>query len=95
MMKSLKTNITFLLLVLSITLLNAQREMKSVEGYAPKIGSMVYMLEDLKDRITEQVKDLDQSQVDFMYDANANSNRGIANASSIYRIVLSNCNLKR
>ncbi len=73
MMKSLKTSITFLLLVLSITLLNAQREMKSVEGYAPKIGSMVYMLEDLKDRITEHVKDLDQSQVDFMYDANANS----------------------
>ncbi|MFY0630935.1 MAG: DinB family protein [Flavobacteriaceae bacterium] len=72
-MKSLKTSITFLLLLLSITLLNAQGEMKSVEGYSTKIGLMVYMLEDLKDRITEQVKDLDQSQVDFMYDANANS----------------------
>ncbi|WP_298516252.1 DUF664 domain-containing protein [uncultured Kordia sp.] len=47
--------------------------MKSVEGYSPKIGLMVYMLEDLKDRITEQVKDLDKSQTDFLYDANANS----------------------
>ncbi len=34
---------------------------------------MVYMLEDLKHRITQQVKDLDQSQVDFLYDADANS----------------------
>ena len=47
--------------------------MKSVNGYSPNIGMMVYMLEDLKDRITEQVKDLDQSQVDFLYDADANS----------------------
>ncbi len=34
---------------------------------------MVYMLEDLKNRITEQVKDLDQTQIDFLYDADANS----------------------
>ena len=47
--------------------------MKSVNGYSPNIGMIVYMLEDLKDRITEQVKDLDQSQVDFLYDADANS----------------------
>ena len=72
-MNSLKTKITSLLLLLPILLLNAQGEMKSVEGYSPKIGLMVYMLEDLKDRITEQVKDLDQSQIDFLYDANANS----------------------
>ena len=56
-----------------MTLLNAQGELKSVEGYSPQIGQMVYMLEDLKDRITEQVKDLDQSQTDFEYDADANS----------------------
>ena len=72
-MKSLKTKITSLLLLLPIILLNAQGELKSVEGYSPNIGIMVYMLEDLKDRITQQVKDLDQSQVDFLYDANANS----------------------
>lgn len=72
-MKFLKTKNSVLLLLLPIMLLNAQGELKSVEGYSPKIGTMVYMLEDLKDRITQQVKDLDQSQTDFLYDANANS----------------------
>ncbi|MEO0507264.1 MAG: DinB family protein [Bacteroidota bacterium] len=72
-MKSLKTKVPALLLLLSVVLLNAQGELKSVEGYSPNIGRMVYMLEDLKDRITQQVKDLDQTQTDFLYDANANS----------------------
>ncbi|MFP2994808.1 DinB family protein [Spongiivirga sp. MCCC 1A20706] len=72
-MKSLKTTSSLFLLLLPIMLLNAQGELKSVEGYSPQIGLMVYMLEDLKNRITEQVKDLDQSQTDFLYDANANS----------------------
>jgi len=72
-MKPLKTKISLVLLVLPMLLLHAQGELKSVAGYAPKIGLMVYMLEDLKDRITQQVKDLDQSQIDFSYDADANS----------------------
>jgi hypothetical protein len=57
----------------SIFFSNAQGELKAVEGYTPKIGEIVYMLQDLKDRITAQVKDLDQSQVNYLYDANANS----------------------
>ena len=72
-MKSLKIKITSILLLLPTLLLNAQGVMKSVEGYSPEIGLMIYMLEDLKDRITEQVKDLDQSQIDFLYDDDANS----------------------
>jgi len=72
-MKSLKTTIIAVLLLLPIILSHAQGELKSVEGYSPNIGRMVYMLEDLKDKIMQQVKDLDQSQVDFQYDANANS----------------------
>lgn len=72
-MTSLKTKVSLLLLLVPMLLLRAQGELKSVEGYAPQIGQMVYMLEDLKERITEQVKDLDQSQVDFLYDADANS----------------------
>jgi len=72
-MKSLKSKVTSLLLLLPILLLNAQGELKTVEGYSPNIGVMIYMLEDLKDRITQEVKDLDQSQIDFEYDANANS----------------------
>lgn len=51
----------------------AQDELKPVEGYSPEIGDMVFMLEDLKARITEQVKDLNQQQTDFQYDDNANS----------------------
>ena len=72
-MKSLKKKTAFLLFFLSIILVHAQGEMKSVEGYSLQIGMMVYMLEDLKSRITEQVKDLDPSQTDFLYDADANS----------------------
>lgn len=72
-MNSLKTKIFGLFLFLPLMLLNAQGELKSVDGYSPNIGLMVYMLEDLKDRITEQVKDLDQSQTDYLYDENANS----------------------
>ncbi len=72
-MKSLKKNATLLIVCFSLSLVNAQHEMKPVEGYSPQIGLMVYMLEDLKDRITEQVKDLDQSQTDFLYDEDANS----------------------
>jgi len=56
---------------LSVT--SAQYEIKPAEGYTPQIGYMVDMLEDLKDRITESVKDLDQEQTDFLFDADANS----------------------
>ena len=58
---------------LSLSFANAQYEIQPMESYTPNIGIMVSMLEDLKGRITEQVKDLDQSQTDFLYDENANS----------------------
>lgn len=72
-MKSFIVRFTFLFLFLPTIFLNAQGEMKAVEGYSTRIGLMVYMLEDLKNRITDQVKTLDQSQVDFMYNKRANS----------------------
>lgn len=72
-MKTFTTKISLVLLFLPMLCVNAQGELKAVEGYSPNIGSMVYMLEDLKDRITEQVKDLDQNQTDFQYDTQANS----------------------
>lgn len=72
-MNTLKVKITSLLVLLSVIVLHAQGELKAVEGYTPKIGEMVYMLEDLKHRITEEVKDLNQAEVDFMYDEQANS----------------------
>ena len=72
-MKSFKTEVACFLLLISSLFLNAQGELRSVEGYSPQIGNMVFMLEDLKDRITQQVKDLDQTQTDFLYDEDANS----------------------
>ena len=72
-MKSLKKKTTLLILCFSLSLVSAQDEMKPVEGYSPQIGLMVYMLEDLKNRITKEVQDLDQSQTDFLFDKDANS----------------------
>lgn len=72
-MDSLKLKTSCLLLLLPMLYLKAQGELKTVEGYSPNIGRMVYMLEDIKNRITDQVKDLNQLQTDFQYDAQANS----------------------
>ncbi len=72
-MKFIKNTLIVFILYVAPVLTNAQGEMKSVEGYTPQIGYMVYMLEDLKSKVENQVKDLDQSQTDFTFDANANS----------------------
>ncbi len=60
-------------LFLSATFSFAQYEIKEQEGYTPNIGVMVSMLEDLKNRIAEEVKDLSQTETDFQYDKDANS----------------------
>lgn len=72
-MKSIKNNLIIFILCLSPFITQAQGEMKPVEGYTPQIGLMVYMLEDLKNKVTDQVKELDLSQTDFTYDSSANS----------------------
>lgn len=51
----------------------AQNEIRPAEGYTHDIGLMVAMLEDLKNRISEQVQDLDQTETDFRFDERANS----------------------
>ena len=66
----------FILLSLSFLVfcsMRAQHEIIPEEGYSTQIGVMVDMLEDLKDRITEDVKDLSQEQTDFQFDEKANS----------------------
>ncbi|MEO1012275.1 MAG: DUF664 domain-containing protein [Bacteroidota bacterium] len=63
----------YAILLLMGTLGQAQHEISPAEGYSPHIGLMVSMLEDLKGRITLQVKDLDQSQTDFLFDKDANN----------------------
>lgn len=65
--------INSLLLLLVTPLAYAQYEIKPAEGYAPRIGILVDMMEELKDRITESVKDLDQEETDYLFDEKANS----------------------
>ncbi len=72
-MKSLKKNATLLILCFSLSFINAQREIKPEKGYTPQIGVMVNMLEDLKNRITELTRDLDQAETDYLFDDKANS----------------------
>jgi len=50
-----------------------QHELRPAEGYTPQIGIMVDMLQDLKDRLTDEVVDLNQEQTDYLFDDKANS----------------------
>lgn len=63
----------FAFLFLTTTIAFAQYEIKPAEGYTPRIGLVVAMLEDLKVRITEQVVDLSQAETDYLFDEKANS----------------------
>ena len=72
-MKSIKKNTALLIFCFSLSLVNAQYEIKPKKGYTPQIGLMVDMLEDLKDRVTEITRDLDQVETDYLFDAKANS----------------------
>ncbi|RZJ30603.1 MAG: DUF664 domain-containing protein, partial [Flavobacterium sp.] len=44
----------------------------SVEGASPQIGAMISMLEDLKDRVENKVKNMSQYELDYLHDENAN-----------------------
>ena len=70
---SIKKVILFSLFLSGIIRLNAQHEVIPEEGFSTQIGIMVDMLDEMKDRIAEDVKDLNQEQTDFMFDDKANS----------------------
>lgn len=72
-MKSSKQNVVLVLFCFSVSLSNAQYVIKPAEEYTPQIGIMVDMLEEVKDQITENVSDLDQSETDYLFDKKANS----------------------
>ncbi|MEM9921134.1 MAG: DUF664 domain-containing protein [Bacteroidota bacterium] len=63
----------FLSLALSILYFHSANGQigKAPEGYSPQIGSMVLMLEDLKERVAYTVKDLSQKETDFLLDEKA------------------------
>ncbi|NER18350.1 DinB family protein [Spongiivirga citrea] len=68
-MKKAALAISFLLISF---ISQAQYEIKSIEGYSPNIGVLITMLDDLKERVTSSVRDLNQEQTDFLLDDNAN-----------------------
>jgi hypothetical protein len=72
-MKSIKKITLLLIFCFSLSLVNAQYEIKPEKGYTPQIGIMVDMLEEMRERITEITRDLDQSETDYLFDEKANS----------------------
>lgn len=70
-MKKRTLKLTLIVLLVSCSI-QAQNIMESKKGYAPQTGIIVTMLEDLKSRVTQSVESLDQEEVDFLLDDNAN-----------------------
>jgi len=56
----------------SVGALSSQDEIKPKKGYSPQIGTTVMMLEDLKRRVTNSVRNLSQEETDFLLDEQAN-----------------------
>lgn len=57
---------------LSTYIVNAQYEVSPPEGYTHDIGNMVSMLDDLKGRVERLVVNLNQEQIDYLIDEDAN-----------------------
>ena len=72
-MKPSKNRYFLLICFLASTFLYSQYKIIPEPGYSPQIGIMVDMLEELKDRITAEVQDLNQEQTDYLMDEQANS----------------------
>ena len=69
----MKKYYSILMFCFSVSTISAQGEIKPAEGYTPQIGIMVDMLEEIKDLIEEQTRDLNQLETDFLFDDQANS----------------------
>lgn len=72
-MKSIEKRVSLIVICFSVFIVNAQYEIKPEKGYTPQIGIMVNMLEDLKNRISDMAKDLNQEETDYLFDEEANS----------------------
>ena len=66
--------ITFIFSALiATTTLSGQNMIEPEEGYTPQIGVLVSMLNDMKDRVEQTVKNMDVSEVDYLMDDSSNS----------------------
>ncbi|SDH04908.1 DinB family protein [Psychroflexus sediminis] len=70
-MKKKLVYLTLIVLLLNNTM-QAQNNIKPKNGYTPQTGVIVTMLKDLKSRVTQSVEKLNQDEVDFLLDENAN-----------------------
>ena len=69
----MKTKFAIALLLLVAIKSFSQRLIEPVDGYTPQIGTLVSMLNDMKERVESDVKDLDINSTDFLLDKDANS----------------------
>ncbi|SDS40080.1 Protein of unknown function [Gillisia sp. Hel1_33_143] len=73
-MKNYKFKFSFIILLLVSSIsTQAQNYIKAPKGFTPQVGNLVSMLEDLKERITQSVEDMDTNAVDYLLDDKANS----------------------
>ena len=72
-MKTKKKCFLLMILCFSLSIAKAQYEIKPEKGFTPQIGIMVDMLEEIKDRITEDIRDLNEIETDYLFDNKANS----------------------
>lgn len=70
-MKHLTSTIIFSLF-LTLPSLVGQNTIQPVRGYSPQIGTIVAMLEDLKERVSNSVRNLNKEETDFLLDEEAN-----------------------
>lgn len=64
--------LTIALLFVGSFSVKSQQTIGPKRGYSPQIGSMVTMLEDLKSRVSNTVRNLEQAETDFLLDSMAN-----------------------
>lgn len=63
--------LVFCLLLSGVTTFS-QNTIEAKKGYSQHIGTTVSMLEDLRSRVTSSVRNLNQSETDYLLDADAN-----------------------
>jgi len=71
-MKKIAPIVCMITLLIVSCAVEAQNTIMPKNGYSPQIGSTVMMLEDLKARVTQSVRNLNQKEVDFLLDEDAN-----------------------
>lgn len=63
---------SFIVMLFCAPSMHGQNIIKPLKGYSTQIGTTVSMLEDLKRRVTNSVRNLSQEETDFLLDEEAN-----------------------